>query len=313
MKRLGLTVAAVPLVLAAAGVGASLRLVTEPLRVPIAGVAPSYGPGTPNQVPNAAAIFRRIWVPGLDAGYDPQGLVVDAQAIYVSGYQSNRFHAHRGPCRIFRIDPVNGRATGDVDVPSPCGHAGGLALGGDGFLYVADTHTLFATPLAQAFSLGGAPFRRIPLGPGLTGGLAASTADGIGLGTYRENEPGWLYRFPAATLAGLHDGDTLAASQAATAIAIPDTAQGAAFGDDALWITRSDWNWGTLDRLDPATAAPQRRYRIAPGVEGIAFDSAGRLWAVSEAGARHYFDHPLLRWVEPFFPLVFAFDPPRLQ
>jgi hypothetical protein len=36
-------------------------------------------------------------------------------------------------------------------VPTPYGHAGGLAVGGDGIIYVADTHTLFATPLVRAF------------------------------------------------------------------------------------------------------------------------------------------------------------------
>ena len=34
------------------------------------------------------------------------------------------------------------------------GHAGGLAVGGDGMLDVADTHTLFATPLTRAFHAG---------------------------------------------------------------------------------------------------------------------------------------------------------------
>ena len=38
------------------------------------GIAPSYGPKTVSAVPNAAAIVRRIWLPELDAGYDPQGL-----------------------------------------------------------------------------------------------------------------------------------------------------------------------------------------------------------------------------------------------
>ena len=50
----------------------------------IAGIAPSYGPKTVSAVPNAAAIMRRIWLPGLDAGYDPQGLAVDGGGIYVS-------------------------------------------------------------------------------------------------------------------------------------------------------------------------------------------------------------------------------------
>jgi sugar lactone lactonase YvrE len=304
---------AAALALAMAVVGHTVLPASETAPPPIAGVAPDYGPQRVSVVPNATAIVRRIWLPGLDVGYDPQGLAVDARAVYVSFYRSNRLAVHRGPCRVIRIDPASGRPTGSLDIPSPCGHAGGLALGGDGQLYVADTHTLFAIPLARAFAPGGAPIRRFALGAGLAGGLAASSANGIWLGTYREHGPGRLYRFAAATLAALHNGDTLQASQAATVLPIPDFAQGAAFDGGALWVARSDWNWGTLDRLDPATGAVQQRFRIAPGVEGIAFDGSGRLWAVSEAGARHFYDHPVFRLVEPFFPLVFALDPARLQ
>jgi sugar lactone lactonase YvrE len=175
-------------------------------------------------------------------------------------------------------------------------------------LYVSDTHTLFATPLAEAFEPG-AQFRQFPLGPGVIGGLAASTQDGIWLGTY-ENGPA---RLTAATLARLLDGETLAASQAATVLTIPDHAQGAAIDGGELWIARSDWSWGTLDRLDPETGAPRRRYETAPGTEGIAFGSNGRLWAVSEAGSRHIYDYPILGLFEPFFPLVFALDLSRLE
>ena len=137
---------------------------------PIAGIAPSYGPKTVSAVPNAAAIVRRIWLPELDAGYDPQGLAVDDGAIYVSAYRSDSLGVRRGPCRVIRIDLETGGSTGYVDVPSPCGHAGGLAVGGDGMLYVADTHTLFATALAGAFDRG-ARFRQFrdlrPSAPGV--------------------------------------------------------------------------------------------------------------------------------------------------
>src|SRR5215467_10195602 len=57
---------------------------------PIAGIAPSYGPKTVSAVPNAAAIVRRVWLPGLDAGYDPQGLTLDGGGIYVSAYRQRQ-------------------------------------------------------------------------------------------------------------------------------------------------------------------------------------------------------------------------------
>ena len=43
------------------------------------------------------------------------------------------------------------------------------------------------------------------------------------------------------------------------------------------------------------------------------FGNAGRLWAVSEAGSRHIYDHPFLDLFQPFFPLVFALDLSRLE
>jgi hypothetical protein len=95
-------------------------------------------------------------------------------------------------------------------------------------------------------------------------------------------------------------------------LTIPDHA-GAAIGGGGLWIARSDWSWGTLDRLDPETGAPQRRYEIAPGTEGLAFGSAGRLWAVSEPGLGISTTIPSSVCSEPFFPLVFALDLSRLE
>jgi sugar lactone lactonase YvrE len=298
------------LVLALAAGGADYALVpaAESPAQPIAGAKPSYAPSAVAAVPNAAAIAKRIWMPGLDDGYDAQGLAVSGGTILVSAYRSDELSLHRGPCRVFRIDAESGAETGHLDVPSPCGHAGGIATGGDENLYVADTHTLFVTRLADS-----GPFRKIALGPGIVGGLAMSAPDGIWLGTYNEDGPGRLYRFTTAVLATLKDGDTLGAGQAAATIAIPDYAQGAATGAGGLWVARSDTRWGTLDRLDPATGRLIHRYSAPPGTEGIAFDAGGRLWAVSEAGARHFYDRPFLSLYVPFYPLVFALDPARLR
>jgi sugar lactone lactonase YvrE len=280
----------------------------------IGGVGPHYGPEMVAAVPNERAIARRFWVPELDAGYDPQGLAVIDGAVLVSAFRSTEFEVNRGPCRVFRLDPDSGRETGQVDVPAPCGHAGGLAVADGEALYSADTHTLFAVPLREAFA-GEAPlFRRIPLGPGLVGALATATPGAIWSGTYREDGPGRLYRFSGELLARLTDGDTLRVADASAQLAIPSYAQGAAFDRTGkLWVARSHARWGELDRLDSTTGAVERRYATAPGIEGIAFDSRGLMWAVSEAGARHVYDNFFAALVMPFFPLVFVIDPQRLE
>jgi len=276
----------------------------------IRGMRPSYAPARVAAVPNEKAIIRRFWVPALDAGYNPQGLALVGGAVLVSAYRSESYNVNRGPCRVFRLDRDSGRETGHVDVPPPCGHAGGLAVPDNGMLYVADTHALFEFLLRQAFAGPALPPRGMPLGPGLVGALAVSTPGAIWLGTYREDGPGRLYRFGSEILFGTN----LTVSDASAQIAIPSYAQGAAFDRNGrLWVARSAGRWGELDRLDPATGAVERHYAVAPGIEGIAFDGDGVLWAVSEAGARHVYDNFFAALVTPFFPLVFAIDVSRLE
>ncbi len=280
----------------------------------IRGKRPSYGPERVSAVPNEKAIVRRFWVPGLDAGYNPQGLAAVAGALLVSAYRSEAYGVNRGPCRLFRLDPESGREIGNADIPEPCGHAGGVAYPGGDMLYVADTHALFEIFLRQAFGGRALPIRGIRLGPGLVGALAVSTPGAIWTGTYNEEGPGRLYRFSGEVLSRAFDAGALNAADASAELAIPSYAQGAAFDRDGkLWVARSHTRWGELDRLDPATGAVERRYAVAAGIEGIAFDQGGLLWAVSEAGARHTYDNFWAALVMPFFPLVFAIDPSRLE
>ncbi len=280
----------------------------------IRGMRPSYGPIRVSEVPNEKAILRRVWVPGLDAGYNPQGLAAVAGALLVSAYRSEAYGVNRGPCRLFRLDPESGRETGHADVPAPCGHAGGLAYPGGDMLYVADTHALFEIFLRQAFEAQAFPIRGMRLGPGLVGALAAATPGAIWIGTYKEDGPGRLYRFSSEVLSRALDLGTLTIADASAELAIPSYAQGTAFDRDGkLWVARSHNRWGELDRLDPATGAIERRYAVAPGIEGIAFDQRGLMWAVSEAGARHVYDNFWAALVMPFFPLVFAIDPTQLE
>lgn len=272
----------------------------------ILGVRPSYGPPTVSAEPNLAAVGPLLWMPGLDQGWDPQGLAAVDGSLLVSAYQSDRFGVNRGPCRVFRVDPASGRESGHFDIPRPCGHAGGLAYAGDGSLYIADTFTLFQIDLDSAFGSRAPTIRIFPLGPGLKGALAASGRGEIWIGTYEEDRPGRIFKYDQRVLKTLPNGATLTRELAAGELTIPSYAQGAAVSPDALWISRSEIAWGFLEKLDLASGQIVEHYPAPGGIEGIAFDGAGRLWAVSEAGARHFPGH------YPFFPVIFRLDLNRI-
>jgi len=261
----------------------------------ILGPPPGYGPSAPSPVPNRDAIGPRIWVPDLELGYDPQGLTLLDGNLYVSGYKSVRFGVNRGPCRVYRLDPASGRIAGSVGVPSPCGHAGGLATAGDGRLYLSDTHSLFAVAPDGTS-------RQFPLGPGIIGAFAASAPGAVWIGSYAEEGPGHIFEFDTAALDRLPDGTELTVGLAAAQFAIPSHAQGAAFDEAGLlWVARSEFCWGYLDHVDLASGRTIGRYAMPGGIEGLAFAGSGRLWAVSEAGALHLPHYP-------FFPLIFGID-----
>jgi hypothetical protein len=270
----------------------------------ILGERPSGLPASLGPMPNRAAIGRMLWVPDIDIGFDPQGLALMRGAIYVSGYVSDSFARHRGRCRIYRLDPNTGSVTGHLRLPVPCGHAGGLAALGD-VLYAADTHSLFAI---APDSLEAERLRVYPLGDGVKGAFAAADQGALWLGSYNETGQGRILRYDAPRLAALQDGTVLTPQMASAALPVPSFAQGAAIGPEgALWVARSDFAWGYLDRLDRATGKVIAHYKAPPGIEGIVPDGQGGLWAVSEAGARH----PPFRY--PFFPLIFHIDPRRLE
>jgi len=289
----------------AAATGVAPAPVANP--VLILGQRPNYGPALVSDVPNRAAIDRMIWMPGLDAGWDPQGLAIADHRLLISAYRSRRKWRNRGPCRVFRVDPVTGDETGHIDIPAPCGHAGGLAYAGAGELFIADTHTLFEVDLDQAFDRNPPKFRTIPLGRGLKGAFAVSDRGAIWIGDYEPERPAKAFKFALSAINDLNDGAALTPDAASLVVPIPTYGQGGALDSSGrLWVARSDISWGFLDERDPQTGRLYRRFAVTAGIEGIAFDRYGKLWAIAEAGARH------LPWHYPFFPMIFRLDPTRL-
>ncbi|MDP2972047.1 MAG: hypothetical protein Q8P64_22975, partial [Deltaproteobacteria bacterium] len=117
----------------------------------ILGEKPRYLLFGTSSVPNEQAILKMIWAPGLNEGYVPQGITVAEGAILLSSYKSTDPKQDKGPCRVFRIDPVSGNDSGYFDLPEDCGHAGGLAYLGRGVLVVSDTRRLYKVDLDKAF------------------------------------------------------------------------------------------------------------------------------------------------------------------
>ena len=87
------------------------------------GKKPAYTDRELSPFPNAQAITKRIWVPGLDDGYVPQGVTFQAGVLFISSYRSTDPKQDRGPCRVFAVDPETGIVLSQIDLPSQCGHA----------------------------------------------------------------------------------------------------------------------------------------------------------------------------------------------
>src|SRR3546814_12644491 len=72
-------------------------------------------------------------------------------------------------------------------------------------------------------------------------------------------------------------------------IAIPAFAQGATFdAAGALWISASTGKGGHLYKLDTRDGHILATYDAMAGIEDLAHDAQGRLWAVAEAGSQRW-------------------------
>ena len=280
---------------------------------PIAGSKPGYALTEPGSIANKDAIGRRIWMPGLDEGFVPQGLAVADGHILVSAYQSADPKVSSGPCRVFRVEAATGKTAGSFDMPPACRHSGGLAYAGDGVLVVSDTRQLWRIDLARALASGkaeGAIRGTVLLGGDLHGSFASFDGTDLWIGRYtvqREADKAKLHRVPMKVFDEF-DGRTITEAQVLETLPSPPLGQGMAFqGKDAIWIASSSSQLGWLHRLDRATGQVAARYDVVIGLEGIAFDAAGKLWAVSEAGARKW-----LHWKQ-HFPVIFEMDTSRLK
>ena len=290
-----------PLVLAACATPAALTIL---------GDKPTYLEATSEGVPNQQAIAQRIWTPGLDEGWVPQGLtVVDAFVLVAAYHPSPDLKSNTGPCRVFRLDRASGKSAGHFDMPTAaCTHAGGLAWLGQGKLLLADTRQIFLIELDRALATNRAEgaMKSLKLAGDLRGSFAAFDGRDPWIGTWtKESAQSRMYRFDVQ-LFEQRDGRSIDERLATDVIPIPVESQGAAFdARGKVWTSASNGKWGKLYRLD-RQGAVEAEFPMVSGLEDLCFDAEGRLWGVSESGTRKY-----LSW-ETRFPFVFAVDVAKL-
>lgn len=297
-----------PLAVAALAL-AGCATVSAPL---IMGTKPTYIDRYTESVPNMAALSHRIYTPGLDEGYVPQGLTSGEGYLYVSSYLPKPdLKANTGPCRIYRIEAATGKAAGQIDIPQgTCTHSGGLAYMGNGKLFLADTRQVFMIDVPKALASGtsAGASKAVKITGLLRGSYAASDGKDFWIGTWTKDKPSVAKMFRLdPKLFDDYDGQTVKEDRSVESITIPLEAQGAAFAKDGtLWVSASNSRWGKLYKLDRNGKA-LGEYAMTPGLEDLTIDESGQLWGLSESGTRKY-----LAW-ETRFPYIFKIDTAALK
>ncbi len=262
----------------------------------ILGTKPAFVTRPLSEVPNADAIGTRIWVPDIDEGFVPQGLAYVGGQLALSAYRSSDPKQGRGPCRLFFISPSTGAVVRRLDLPATCGHAGGVAALADGRIVVADTFSLYVVS-------GNAVTATIQLKGKLRGSFADSDGHAVWIGSY-DRSGGTLWRIPPEAL-GWPEIDE---SSATKSFAIPPRVQGLAFDrKGGAWLSVSGSRDGALLHIDPKDGHVLATYAMTAGIEDLAVDNHGHIWATVEAGSMRW-----SKWATNF-PLVFSIDPARLH
>jgi len=278
----------------------------------VLGQKPSYVEGPPASFPNQQAITPRVWIPGLDEGWTPQGVALSGRYALVTSYQDQ--DPGKARCRVFRVELATGAAAGSFDMPEPCRHAGGLTDIGGGYVIVADTRQDWRVDVEKAIAAGkaeGATTGMIKLGVGF--GSAFTFFDGKDLWngvfvTEKNAEDSKVYRIDMALFD--RDGVNVDKDVPLEVVKVPIHAQGGAFDAQGnLWIAGS---YGPrisyLARVDRRTGQTLARYDMPPRIENIAFDKDGRLWAISESGSQKYHNAK-----DQDFPFIFEIDVAKLK
>jgi len=150
---------------------------------------------------------------------------------------------------------------------------------------------------------GGAVVRSLSLRFPLRASFITWHGRSLWIGEYAKPERGRILRFALARMDAAPPGAEPREEQAYARLAIATRSQGASFDKDGyLWLSQSSSQFGTLQKVDPASGKVLASYPMVAGIEDLGFDADGMLWAVSEAGSKRWRNWPT------FYPILFSID-----
>ncbi|MEP9363310.1 hypothetical protein ABLE68_10120 [Nocardioides sp. CN2-186] len=248
-----------------------------------------YGPTVLPTYPGSNTLCAAYWLAGADNRFTPQGLALDGDTVWVSGFRYDNQVGDR-QCVLMQVSKRTGkRITGITPIEGAvpgrettyCRHGGGLAITDEG-LWVLETMRLWLldpdlvgtdqNPVERVWSIV-KPLR----------GSSLVDADGqLGIGSFnfdgRRGDVEW-FRIDDLMQPGVIE---IASSNADHRSRGIRWLQGGTQTDRGLYLTQSNTRCGIL-RLPSG-----RRVAVAPGTEDLEFDPHGDLWTVAEAGAKIY-------------------------
>lgn len=246
--------------------------------------------------PAAAAVCEAWWIPAMAGTFVPQGLEVDGDLAYVSGYRVAALG--RRACQVVVLDLTDGRQVARVRrfeapvyaaEPTYCRHGGGNELTDEG-LWIAGGQVLWLLDPARIRDGGQPVVRAWRLEDGLMGSTLAIHGGELVIGTYRAGGRGRWFGYDLAGLlapgvSALGTGSPGAGrATPARRGRVDARLQGLTLTPRGRWQVSSRISCGLLDAPGPGTPVD-----FVPGAEDLEVVGAD-VWTVSEASAPPYVD-----------------------
>jgi len=252
----------------------------------VRGTPPAHAGTTLDPYAATSAVCAAYWLDGGGRWFVPQGLAIEGETAFVSGYRWRERRSER-PCQLLVVDLLTGQTRQFLERfeaavygsrPTYCRHGGGLELTGHG-LWVAESERLWL--LDPALVGHRDPVLRVwRLQRPIEGSALVIDGDRLGLAGYNTMHRGRISWFRIDDV--LAPGRTLLARPESTG-RVPERLQGITAGPGGIWLSSSRTHCAEL-------STPGRRpLDFVPGAEDIEL-SGDDLWTLSEASARPYLD-----------------------